>query len=147
MKPERCQVDPAPLEVVVAVIEREGRYLIAQRLPGDSFGGRWEFPGGKLKAGETMEAALVREIREELGIAISVGEKLKVIGHRYPNREIRLHCFHCRLLEGEPKALECADWRWVDSSELAQFQFPPASGPILEAIVQGARLKPGTPPA
>ena len=132
---------PPPLEVTVAVIERDGRFLIAQRQPNDSFGGYWEFPGGKLDAGETMEACLAREIQEELGIVIQVGSKRMVIQYRYPSRVIRLHCFDCRLVEGEPRAIECAAWRWVVPAELDQFQFPPASKPLirkLQATANGA---------
>ena len=116
-----------PLDVPVAVILHEGRLLISQRLPDDSFGGFWEFPGGKMDAGETMEVCLMREIREELGITIEVGSKRMEIPHRYPGRTIRLHCFDCRWVEGEPRTIECAGWRWVSPAELDRFTFPPAS--------------------
>ncbi|MBI3318592.1 MAG: 8-oxo-dGTP diphosphatase MutT [Candidatus Omnitrophica bacterium] len=128
----------SPLDVAVAVIEREGRFLIAQRLPNDSFGGWWEFPGGKLQPRETLEQALVREIEEELGVQISVGAEIQQIEHRYPNRTIRLHCFSCRLLSGEPQAKECAAWRWVGPGELKEFRFLPASGKILEFLEKAA---------
>lgn len=129
--------DPAAsaLDVAVAVIERQGQILIAQRKPADSFGGRWEFPGGKLNPGESLEACLLREIQEELGLVIEVGGLLKVVDYRYPHRLIRLHCFSCRLVEGEPQTIECAAWRWVAPSELTQFQFPPASNSIIELLV------------
>lgn len=120
-----------PLDVPVAVIQQEGRLLISQRMRKDSFGGFWEFPGGKPNDGETMEAALAREIREELGITVEVGAKRMMISHRTPDRVIRLHCFDCRLLEGEPRALECASWQWVLPDELERFSFPPASKPLI----------------
>ena len=126
-----------PLDVAIAVIEKEGNYLITQRLPNDSFGGYWEFPGGKVNSGETLQDCLAREIQEELGVAIAVGRTLTVVEHEYPARTIRLHCFLCRILSGEPKAVECAGWRWVAAAELAQFRFPPASGPIIEALRKG----------
>ena len=116
-----------PLEVAVAVIRHEGRLLISQRMQDDSFGGFWEFPGGKLDEGETMELCLAREIREELGITVEAGPKRMVISHRYPSRTIRLHCFDCSLVEGKPQALECASWKWVLPEELDRFMFPPAS--------------------
>ena len=122
------------LDVAVAVIERAGQILIAQRKLEDSFGGRWEFPGGKLNPGETLEACLIREIQEELGLLIEVGQLIKVVEYSHPHRLIRLHCFSCRVLEGEPQALDCAGWRWVGTSELTQFQFPPASYPIIESL-------------
>jgi mutator protein MutT len=123
-----------PLEVPIAVILHEGRLLISQRMPGDSFGGFWEFPGGRMAAGETMELCLAREIREELGVVVEVGSKRMEISHRYPGRTIRLHCFDCRLLEGEPRALECASWQWVLPAELDRFSFPPASKALIRAL-------------
>ncbi len=125
---------PSVLEVAVAMIEQEGRVLITQRLPTDSFGGHWEFPGGKVNPGETLEACLAREIQEELGIAIAVGAKALVVEHPYPHRTIRLHCFSCRLLSGEPQTIECAAWRWVLPQELSDFSFPPASAPMIELL-------------
>ncbi len=120
-----------PLDVPIAVILDAGRLLISQRLPGDSFGGFWEFPGGKMDQGETMELCLAREIREELGVVIEVGSKRMEISHRTPARTIRLHCFDCRLVEGAPRALECASWQWVFPAELGRFTFPPASKPLI----------------
>ena len=84
-----------------------------------------------MDAGETMELCLAREIREELGVVIEVGSKRMEISHRYPGRTIRLHCFDCRLLEGEPRALESANWKWVFPAELDRFTFPPASKPLI----------------
>lgn len=135
------------LDVAVAVIERDGQILIAQRKPQDSFGGRWEFPGGKLNPGESLEACLAREIQEELGLVIQVGQLLKVVEHRYPHRLIRLHCFSCRVLEGEPRAIECTAWRWVAPSELNQYPFPPASDPLIEMLISSARGEPVEPGA
>ncbi len=123
-----------PLDVAVAVVERNGQYLITQRLPQDSFGGFWEFPGGKLNGQETLESCLIREIQEELGIGIAVEEKLLVVEHPYPGRVIRLHCFRCTLLNGEPKTLECSAWRWVVPQELTHFEFPPASRSIIDLL-------------
>ena len=123
-----------PLDVAVAVIERDGRYLITQRMPQDSFGGSWEFPGGKAEPGESLQECLIREIREELGLVIDVGPQLTTVEHQYPHRSIRLHCYRCRILQGEPQTIECAAWRWVGPQELTQFPFPPASGPIIEQL-------------
>ena len=121
----------------MAVIEREGRYLISRRRPDDSYGGLWEFPGGSRCPDETLEHCLVREIREELGLEIAVRQKLRVIRHHTPGRAIRLHCFACRVVSGEPKAIDCSDWRWVGSEELARYPFPPASGPLIELLTRG----------
>lgn len=129
-----------PLDVAVAVIERDGQILITQRLAEDSFGGFWEFPGGKRNPGESLENCLAREIQEELGIEIAVGPKIHLIEHRYPSRVIHLHCFACHILSGQPQTRECAAWRWVDPKELTQFQFPPASGPIIRELVHPLRI-------
>ena len=126
--------DAGSLDVAVGVIEQDGRYLISQRLPEDSFGGFWEFPGGKSNPGETLEACLAREIQEGLGLQIAVGTKLQVVEYQYPRRMIRLHCFSCRIVAGEPRAIECTTWRWIMPAELMQFKFPPASRQIIEAL-------------
>lgn len=123
-----------PLEVAVGIIEQGGKLLITRRKPEDSFGGLWEFPGGKLERGESMELALVREIEEELGIRVEVGGRRMVIRHQYPARAVRLHCFDCRVLSGEPRAIECADWKWVEPAELGGFEFLPASHPLIEHL-------------
>ena len=125
-----------PLEVAVAVIEKDGLYLISRRKADDSFGGYWEFPGGKVDTGESLEACLVREIQEELAVSVAVAQKLQVVEHAYPERTLRLHFYLCHILSGEPQAIECAQWRWVAPEELSQFQFPPASGPILAVIAR-----------
>ncbi|MBI3616269.1 MAG: 8-oxo-dGTP diphosphatase MutT [Candidatus Omnitrophica bacterium] len=134
-----CLLNQDPIDVAVAVIEQNGKYLIAQRKAGDSFGGCWEFPGGKVNPGESLETCLTREIQEELAVPIAVGRKLQVIEHQYPERSLRLHFYLCRILSGEPQTIECADWRWVAPEELGQFQFPPASGPILDVIARRSR--------
>src|SRR5436190_17133803 len=114
------------VNVVAAIIRRNGRILITQRPDNVHLARMWEFPGGKVEPGESFEAALVREIREELGIAISVGKEFFRIDHDYPAKSVRLHFFNCTILEGEPQPLDVADLRWVEPRELDHFQFPPA---------------------
>ena len=135
-EPQRGEGSRSPLDVAVGIIARDGRILIARRKPGDSLGGLWEFPGGKRKEGETMEECLAREIREELGIGIQVGPKRIEIEHRYPQRMIRLHCFECRVLEGEPRAIDCAEWLWASPEDLTRYEFPPASRPLIEELTR-----------
>lgn len=127
----------APLVVAIALIEREGKYLITRRLPEDSFGGLWEFPGGKLDPGEDLETCLRREIREELGIQVKVVSRVQLVEHRYPNRLLMFHCFSCSIVEGEPQPIECSDFRWVTPGELTGFEFPPASEPIIQNLMKG----------
>lgn len=106
-------------DVVAAVTRREdGRILVAQRPPEAMLGGLWEFPGGKCEPGESLLDALRRELQEELAIEVDVGERIAVVPHAYTHFRITLHAFMCRLLQGEPRCLACADWRWVTVEEL-----------------------------
>jgi 8-oxo-dGTP diphosphatase len=122
------------VEVSAALIFRDGKLLIAQRHVGAHLGGLWEFPGGKRELRETFEECLVREIREELGIEISVGELFEEISHDYPDKSVRLKFFICKLLSGEPQPLDCASFKWVVKGELNNFEFPAADAQLLEKL-------------
>ncbi len=122
------------IEVSAALIFRDGKLLITQRHAKSHLGGLWEFPGGKREAGETFEQCLAREIREELGVEISVGELFEEITHDYPEKSVHLKFFICRLLSGEPQPLDCAAVKWIGKSELADFQFPAADACLLEKL-------------
>jgi mutator protein MutT len=122
------------IEVSAALIFHHGKLLIAQRHAAVHLGGLWEFPGGKREPGETFEACLIREIREELGVEISVGKLFEEITHAYPGKSVRLKFFVCKLLSGEPQPLGCAALRWVDKTELADFKFPAADERLLEKL-------------
>lgn len=113
---------PVPrITVTAAVIERNGRYLLAQRPPDGLLGGLWEFPGGKQEPGESLPEALVREIQEELGVKITVGEELGIYQHAYTHFKVTLHAFFCSLIQGEPQALAASNIRWALLSELSSF--------------------------
>jgi A/G-specific adenine glycosylase len=121
--------------VTAAVIRRgDGRLLIAQRKLTAMLGGLWEFPGGKRQDGETLPVCLRREVREELGIEIEVGRQLTTIRHSYTHFRISLHVFECHYLDGQPQALDCADWRWVRMGELAGFAFPVTDQKIIALL-------------
>ena len=122
------------IDVAAALIFRDGKLLITQRHAKSHLGGLWEFPGGKREDGETFEACLGREIREELGVEISVGGLFEEVTHAYPEKTVRLQFFWCRLLGGEPQAVDCAAVRWVEKSELADFEFPAADAQLLEKL-------------
>lgn len=107
------------------MIERAGRILIARRHAGSHLGGLWEFPGGKRRPGETPEAALVREIREELDAAVTVGELLDDVEWAYPEKIVRLLFFRCSL-DDEPRAAEGQEIAWVAPADLDRYEFPPA---------------------
>jgi len=125
------------VEVVAAVIERDGRILIARRPTGRHLEGLWEFPGGKRRADESPEAALVREIREELDAAVAVGPLLETLDWTYPGRRVRLSFFRCTIA-GEPRALEGQEIAWVRPAELARYPFPPADATLLARLAAGA---------
>jgi mutator protein MutT len=122
--------------VVAAVIERGGRILIARRRAGGHLGGLWEFPGGKRQAGEAPEAALVREIREELDAVVSVGELLEDVRWTYPEKTARLRFYRCTVA-GEPRAAEGQEIAWVSPGELDGFEFPPADAGLVSRLRRG----------
>lgn len=134
--PMRETSTPLPHKLIgVAVIwNDQGQILIDKRPPTGLLGGLWEFPGGKLEADETWEACIRREIQEELGIEIEVGEHLITLDHTYTHFRVTLNVYHCRHRHGEPQPLECDEIRWVTVDELDQFPFPKANEKIITAL-------------
>ena len=122
------------IEVVAAVIEREGRFLVTKRLEGTHLGGMWEFPGGKPEPGETHAQALARELREELGVGIVVGELIMRTFHRYPDRAVMLHFYRASLTDGQPRPIGCAAIRWVTGEELGKLPMPEADRALVETL-------------
>ena len=125
-------------EVVAAVIEQDGTVLIAQRRPGSRFGGLWEFPGGKVERGETAEAALCREIQEELGVRISVASDPPItVDWDYDHIRVRLSVFRARIRSGIPRALDHAALRWVAVADLPDLPLLPADQPVAARLLSG----------
>ena len=125
------------IEVVAAIICKDNQIFATQRGDGD-FKGGWEFPGGKVEPGETPEAALVREIREELAVEISVGELLTTVEYDYPNFHLTMHCYLCQLIGGELRLLEHQAARWLGKGELYSVEWLPADVgviPLLEKVL------------
>jgi 8-oxo-dGTP diphosphatase len=122
------------VEVCAALIFHHGKLLIAQRHADAHLGGLWEFPGGKREAGETFEQCLVREIREELGVEISVGELFEEIAHDYPEKSVHLRFFKCRWRDNEPQAIGCSAFVWVTPPGLSHYAFPAADARILQML-------------
>jgi 8-oxo-dGTP diphosphatase len=124
------------LLVSAAVLVEEGRVLLTQRKAGTHLAGAWEFPGGKVGAGEDPRDALVRELREELGIESVVGEVMEVTFHRYPERAVLLLFYEAKRTphSPEPRALDVAAFRWARESELDEAAFPPADVGILRKV-------------
>jgi A/G-specific adenine glycosylase len=107
--------------VTAAVLQRDGKILLAKRPSKGLLGGMWEFPGGKVENGETLEACLAREIQEELGIEIHIGESFGVYRHAYTHFRITLHAFLCELMDGEPRPFKADELAWVVPAELGNY--------------------------
>ncbi|MEM6714330.1 MAG: A/G-specific adenine glycosylase [Cyanobacteria bacterium P01_C01_bin.147] len=125
---------PHKLIGVAVVWNEQGQILIDRRPQKGLLGGLWEFPGGKIEPGETVEACIRRELQEELAIEVEVGDRLMTIDHTYTHFKVTLNVFHCRHTGGEPQPIECDEIRWVKVSELEQFPFPKANSQIIDAL-------------
>lgn len=138
--PKRKMSAPLPHKRIgVAVISNdEGLILIDRRLEEGLLGGLWEFPGGKIEANETVEECIQREILEEIGIEIAVGENLMTIDHAYTHFRVTLHVHLCQYVGGTPQAIECQEVRWVTLAEIDQYPFPKANGQIIAALKERA---------
>ena len=124
------------VEVSAGLIFRGGKLLIAQRHAEAHLGGLWEFPGGKREAGESFEQCLIRELQEELGVTVVVGELFETVDHVYPDKAVHLRFFLCQISDGEPQACGCAAVRWVSRTELERFEFPAADAGLLVKLRQ-----------
>jgi 8-oxo-dGTP diphosphatase len=120
----------------VALIDRDGRVLLAQRPEGKSMAGLWEFPGGKVEPGETPEAALIRELHEELGIETwsSCLAPLTFASHSYPDFHLLMPLFACRKWQGQPTSKEGQALKWVRPAELRSYPMPPADLPLIPIL-------------
>lgn len=123
-----------PVDVVAALIWEKDKFLICQRPEHKTRGLLWEFVGGKVEPGETMEQALQRECAEELAIQVNVGGQFLQEYHDYPDMLIRLTLFHCTIPSGVPQALEHKDLRWIHPSQIGDFEFCPADRDFLNEI-------------
>ena len=123
-------------DIAVGIIWRGDEVLISKRRPEGLLGGLWEFPGGKIEAGETPPQALVREAREELGIEVGDARPFMVVHHAYTHFKVTLNVLHCRYLSGEPQCYGCAEWRWEIVPRLDAYAFPTANRKILAALWQ-----------
>jgi 8-oxo-dGTP diphosphatase len=125
---------PEPVIVVAAVIERNARFLVTRRLKGTHLAGYWEFPGGKVNPGETQEAALQREMLEELNTGISAPEKIFQASHVYADRDVELHFYRAQLT-GEPQPLLGQELRWITRDEFRALPFPPADAALIDGLI------------
>lgn len=123
------------LDVVAAIIrDADGRVLLAQRPAHKHQGGRWEFPGGKVEAGEALDHALARELDEELGLAASAFEPFMTVDHRYPELHVRLHFREVKKWQGNAHGREGQLVNWFTVGEMATLEFPAANRPVVKAL-------------
>jgi len=133
------------VEVTAGIIWKGQRLLLARRPPGGMLAGLWEFPGGKIEAGETLAACLQREIREELAIDIDVGTCLASVDHEYTHLSITLHALQAYWRDGEPQSIGVDAWKWVTVKQLDEYAMPRADRRILERLAaEGHQLTPDT---
>lgn len=122
------------IEVVAAAIVKNGKLFIAKRPDKGEVGLKWEFPGGKIEPGETMEAAIKREIREELSATIEVSKKITTVKHQYNSFHLTMHIFLCSLFGNDPVISEHVDSCWIDKNQLKDFDWAPADLKILDQV-------------
>lgn len=134
--------EPEPVRLVLvaacALVDADGRVLVAQRPEGKAMAGLWEFPGGKLDAGETPEACLVRELREELGVdtAASCLAPLTFASHAYPDFHLLMPLYVCRVWRGTPTPREAQALEWVRPTKLRELAMPEADAPLIAPLVE-----------
>jgi mutator protein MutT len=120
---------------VGVIWDRDRRHiLIDQRLSEGDFADFWEFPGGKIEPDEDVQSCIRREIQEELGIEIEVGDRLMALDHEYETLKVTLFVHHCYHIAGDPQPIQCAQIRWVPLSDLGSYTFPAANYQIVEAL-------------
>ncbi|HDP35517.1 MAG TPA: A/G-specific adenine glycosylase [Candidatus Hydrogenedentes bacterium] len=135
--PVRTPKKPRPhYAVAVAVIHKNGRYLIGKRPSQGFLGGLWEFPGGRIQAGENAADAVARECREELGVAVRVGGLLAVINHAYTHFRVTLHVYRCTIVKGKPKPNSHTDLRWVVPDDFKTYAFPKGNHKFMHLLAQ-----------
>jgi mutator protein MutT len=122
--------------VVAAIIRANEKILITRRPKHVHLPDLWEFPGGKVEPDESLEDALHREIREELGIEISIEDEYFFVEHQYPEKAVALHFFKCRIHKGEPRPLHAAEVRWVDAHDLVRYPFPEADAELIARLLK-----------
>jgi len=122
--------------VTAAIVEDEGRYFVTRRLKGVHLEGLWEFPGGKIEAGESLADGLRRELREELATEVTVGDEVLAVTHHYPDRSVELHFLACTFLN-PPVPVLGQEMRWVPRAELRSLDFPPADEELIRVLESG----------
>jgi len=118
------------------------KILIDRRLPDGELAGYWEFPGGKIEAGETAADCIKRELQEELAIDVEVGDHLITVDFEYETLRVSLVVHHCIHISGEPQAIACSEIRWVTVDQLSSYQLPAANYEIVQVLTDGTKRHP-----
>ncbi len=126
----------SPIRVGIGLIERNGSYLIRQRLDGQVMAGLWEFPGGKCEGEESSEAATVRECAEEVGLAVETVERVHQTLHRYPHGLVKLDYFRCRVVGSKTEPDADSGFRWVTAGDLPRYRFPEANEALIAVLAR-----------
>ncbi len=126
--------------VALGIIWHQDKILIDQRKPEGHLGGLWEFPGGKRQGREAIKHTLIREVREEIGIEITVKKRLMIVDHAYSHFRVRLHVYECDYLSGKPTAKDCVQIKWVIPTQLKRYAFPGANQIMIERIIEESKL-------
>ena len=131
--PKRTAKPKKPIyKIAVGVIWRDGNILISKRKEEGLLGGLWEFPGGKLRLGETAKNCIVREVQEELGVVVQTTEFIKQIKHSYTHFSIIMDAYHCKYISGEPQCYQCSDWQWIVPEDVSMLPFPKANHKLFQ---------------
>jgi mutator protein MutT len=125
-----------PIEAVCAVIRRKDKFLITLRMEKSPMGHCWEFPGGKMEKGETVEECAIRECREEIGVEVKPIRRLQDLNYDYPHGFIHLYFVLCEIVAGQPQTIECRDAKWIHPSEFEKYEFPPADRGVIEELLK-----------
>lgn len=125
------------IEVVAGIIWHNSKdeILLSKRLKEQHQGGLWEFPGGKIEAGESHEQALQRELMEELSISAEHMQHFHSVEHQYKDKHVSLHFYHCRGISGEIHANQGQQWRWFERGQLVELEFPAANKVVVEKLI------------
>ncbi len=122
----------SPVRIAVAVVERDGQFLIGRREAGTVLSGLWEFPGGKIEPGEAPAAAAARECREETGLAVNVIDEYEPVEHQYDHARVELHFFRCT--PSDPQQTPNSRFRWVPAAALVEYEFPAANSALIAQL-------------
>ena len=135
--PREGGINRPVVDVAVGVlIRQDGDFLLTTRPPGKVYAGYWEFPGGKVELGEPSQQALVRELKEELDVIVSVDDFLCTVEYDYPSFHLTMHCFFCTIKSGELTLIEHKAAKWLSKSELHSVNWLPADTSVIDAIIK-----------